>query len=427
MKSRSLYSMMQALPDFRCRGKVRHEQAEVLTCFLIGTLAGKRSLRRIRKWCCRKEEELKKYMPLLAGIPSVPTFSRVLAGTDKELLSVTFMEWMEGIVDKNGKHIAIDGKGLRASASKVKGEETPYILNAITADSKLVVGQAGIPEKKNEMSAIPEFLEALGVKGSTITIDAIGTTKRIMEAVCSLGADFVFQVKKNNPEVYQEIQLLMDGLEEEKKSDPGSYAKRHEKYCSSWSGSEKNRERNEYREAVACSAPDAVNCIQEMRPYVNSIGLLQQTRIEIIRDKEGNDITPDLEDFLLHGSKRQPRPKESDEADSPLLKVGLISSRVLNAEEMVKYKRSHWAIENSLHYILDEVLGEDKSTIRKGKENASLLRKAAYNIVRLYMAETHKPEKPGEDDETSFTFALDDITENWKSIAKYIFKPATAC
>lgn len=89
---------------------------------------------------------------------------------------------------------------------------------------------------------------------------------------------------------------------------------------------------------------------------------------------------------------------------------------------MIKLKRDHWSIENSLHYILDEALGEDKSTFRKGKVNASLLRKAAYNVVRLYMSENQK-----EDDDQSFIFAMDDIGGNWQLITKYIFKPVTTC
>lgn len=179
-------------------------------------------------------------MPLTNGIPSVPTFSRILAGTDEEMLTLTFTIWVEEIFNCKGRHIATDGKGLRGAAYKIRDERTSYILDAIDVEDKLVTGQMGIPEKANEMTAIPEFLEILETEGNVVTIDAIGTTGRIMNTIRQMGGHFMLQVKKNNPVLYEEAIDLFRGLKEEKKADPEQFAKRYEKICSNWTGSEKN-------------------------------------------------------------------------------------------------------------------------------------------------------------------------------------------
>ena len=130
----------------------------------MGLLAGKTKLRRIVRWSRRHLGELRNYMPFPNGIPSLSTMSRVLAAVDEELVSLALMNWIGEISNTRGIHIAIDGKGLRAAAHKVRDEKTPYILNAIDVASGLVIGQYIIQEKTNEMTAIPLLVELLEVK-----------------------------------------------------------------------------------------------------------------------------------------------------------------------------------------------------------------------------------------------------------------------
>lgn len=111
-------------------------------------------------------------------------------------------------------------------------------------------------------------------------------------------------------------------------------------------------------------------------------------RILQVQDSQGNDITPSLEDFLKEGSREQSKPVSGDSLDDDIEMAGLISSRILSAEELMKYKRQHWTVENGFHYVLDEVFGKDKSTIRKGKNTMSVLRRCAYNIARLLQMES---------------------------------------
>lgn len=355
-------------------------------------------------------------MPFPNGIPSVSTLSRTLAAVDEELLSITLVNWIGEIVNTRGIHIAIDGKGLRASAMKVRDKKTPYIVNALDVATKLVIGQLAIPEKTNEMTAIPALLSMLEIDGSIITIDAIGATERIMTEIHNSGADFLLQVKGNCPELFKEIKSLFDGLSNEKKEDEETFNEKNRDMYSEVTSSEKNRERYEYRDYRAFYDPAGLGGIQEERPYVESVGLSKQVRIQMVQDKDGNDITPTLQDFLKNGSRKQPKPSSGDKLNDDIQKAGLIASKKMDAEEMMKTKRAHWAVENSLHYILDETFGEDKSTIKKGKNVASALRKVAYNIVRLIQllnpeSSPHVPE------------IIDDVAADFHMGARMIFEP----
>lgn len=349
----------------------------------MGLLSGKTKLRRIVRWCRSHLEELRRHMPFPNGVPSLATMSRILAEVDEEMVSLAILNWTGEIINTRGIHIAIDGKGLRAAAHKVRDERTPYILNAIDAASKLVVAQLVIQEKTNEAATVPALMDIMEIEGSIVTVDAVGATENIMNAVCGKGGDFVLQVKKNCPALYEELTGLFNGLEEERDADEKEFQSRYGSSYSEVKTSEKKRERYEYREYQSYSGADGIRALREERPHIACVGRSKQVRILQVQDEEGNDITPGLEKFLEEGSRKQPKPVSGDRLDDDIQMAGLISSRVLSAEELMHYKRQHWAVENSLHYVLDEVFGEDKSTIRKGKNTMSVLRKCAYNIARL--------------------------------------------
>ena len=138
-----------------------------------------------------------------------------------------------------------------------------------------------------------------------------------------------------------------------------------------------------------------------------------------VQDTDGNDITPSLDEFLSNGSARQPIVTVGDGFKDVVQKAGLVAIRKMNAKEMLEYHRNHWTIENSLHYVLDETFGEDKCTVRKGKNALSMLRKCAYNIARLLQNKNPK-ERPYIPD------VLDDIADQFELAAGYIFKAVPA-
>lgn len=410
-QTRALIDWLCDVPDPRCSRVKLHPMAEIFTCMVLGFLAGRTSLRRIISWSKRNVEKLRKYLPFPNGVPSLSTMSRVLSSVDEEMVAYAFMNWIGEISNTRGTHIAIDGKGLRAAADKVRDERTPYILNAIDVASKFVVAQLAISAKGNEMTAIPELLMMLEISGSTVTVDAIGATENIMNAVCNGGADFVLQVKGNCPALYGEIERLFTGLE----TDRDAFIEKMRKAGMHYSESrktERNRDRHEYRECQSYSDSEGIVSLQEERPHIACVGRLVQTRILKVVDETGNDVTPSLEDFLRDGSSRQPKKEESIGQS----RCGLISSRLLDAEKLMEYKRNHWAIENSLHYVLDETFGEDKSTVKRGRNTVSVLRKCAYNIIRLLQMEAPEKRKHVPD-------VIDDICEDLEVGLKMFFCP----
>ena len=378
---------MRTVPDYRCDRAKPHDQAEMLTYLVAGYLNGRASVGRALCWCEDNIEMLKKHMTLKQGIASEATISRMLNGIDADMFMYAFMEWTAEILCEHGIHIIIDGKALRGAAEKIKNGNTPYILNAIDAATQMVVAQLPIDEKTNEITAIPKLLEILDIDGNTFTIDAIGTQKKIEELIISAGGHFILQVKKNNPSLYDEICDAFAAFESEvncpEKERNLSLKKYLEQY-DRWQSQEKNRERMEYRDMKVCKDPSFLECVREGEAdYIKTVGCMKQVRVPIEKDAEGNDITVGKKEYLEKGTARKPRPEKSDNMSAEYQQVGMISDLVLSAEEMAKYKREHWKIENNLHHVLDDAFREDRSTAKGSKNNLSLIRKFAYNILRI--------------------------------------------
>ena len=403
-----LIEYMRQVPDPRCGRKTKHDHTEMLVCLVAGFLAGKTTIRRILQWCKRNLKWLRKMMPLKNGIASVSTTCRILAGIDEELFILAFIEWIGSIVSTRGIHIAIDGKALRASMNKVRDFRAPMILNAIDVATGLVLAQIPMEKKDCEINVIPDLLRLLDIEGSTVTIDAIGTQTRIMEQILEQGGSFVLTVKKNQPEVYEGIMEHFDHLEKQtqnKESSPGNY-ERTEIH-------EKNRDRYEHRIYEASGDAGCVSRSGEGWNFVRTVGRSRQVRIPLERDEEGNDVTPDAAAFLAKGSRRRQRPSNGDGKENDIQLVGLISDRKLRAKELGEYKRGHWAIENTLHHVLDDSFREDRSPAKKSKNNLALLRKFAYNILRIAMIHG--------DCSKIMTEAMDDFGDDQSLMKRYVF------
>jgi predicted transposase YbfD/YdcC len=390
--------------DPRCGRKTKHDCAEILICLIIGYLVGRGSVRRILKWCERHIDFLRQFIPLRNGIASPATVSRLLSNIDEEMFCLIFIEWMTGILCTKGINIAIDGKGLRGGTEKIKGKKTPYILNAIDTATALVIAQLPIGEKENEMTAIPKLLNLLNINGSTVTIDAIGTTSNIMDAIKIKEADYLLTVKKSSPLTYQELEeIFKESKAVQKQMDTYDVCKT----------SEKNRSRMEYRMVQTCRNTELVNLCKK-REEIKTIAWLEQVRIPMEKDQDGNDITPGYEEFLKHGSMRKPRITTGDELTDDIHQVGLISSREMSAQEMLTLKRGHWKIENSLHHVLDDLFREDRSSARKSRNNLAILRKFAYNILRIAIM--------AEKQESGPTEMSDEFADDLTLVEKYVFR-----
>ena len=411
---------MRMVPDPRCKWKKKHDMAEVLTCLVAGYVTGHTTLRRCLAWCARHQEWLKKMgLGLRNGIASIATVSRMLSGMDEELFLFAFMEWIGEILDTKGLHLAIDGKAIRAAASKVRGTKAPMLLNALDTATGLVLAQLPIQNKECEITQIPELLKLLDIRGSVITTDAIGTQTSIMEQIRGQGGHFLLMVKKNQPLSYEEIVRQFGKLEKDRErmrkesACHSQYPELMEAYDET-SSFEKNRDRYEYRKYQACSHPAIVSRTRKEWPFLKSVGCVRQTRILMIRDADGVDITPDEATFREKGTFRQPKPEAGDHERSDIQTVGLISDVEMTAEEMGRCRREHWTVENRLHHVLDDTFREDRSPAKGSKNNLALIRKFAYNILRLAMLHL-STERP-------MTEMMDLFSDDGELLERYLFK-----
>lgn len=339
-------------------------------------LSGRKSIRQCLVWA-RIHKKWLKNKAKIRHIPSASTVSRILWSIDEEEAVVVFMEWITSIVNTSGAHLIIDGKGLRAAARKSRSENTPYVLNMLEAGAKLVLAQLAIPDKTNEITAIPKLLQLLSVKGNTITIDAIGTQTEIARIIDEAGGTYLMTVKKNQPELYEDIMWMFDSPEREKLKALGIPANMPSVHTqTAFEKLELNRNRSEHRLCTVWTRQETFCNRAFDFSGIKSIGVMKRIRIERLRDKDGNDITPS-EDEYLGGNG------ESDGKESGVQAIGLISNQEMTADTAAKILRDHWQIENSLHYVLDMDFDEDKSTCRKSRNTMALLRKCVYNIIRL--------------------------------------------
>lgn len=417
-RTKPLIEYLRAVPDPRCGRKTKHDYAEVLLCLVIGFLNGRTTIRRSLKWCVKNLGLLRRYTPLENGVASPSTACRILAGIDVGLFALEFMEWIGEILSTRGIHLAIDGKALRAATEKVKNFRAPMVMNAIDAATGLVVAQLPIQNKDCEITAIPELLKLLDIRESTVTIDAVGTQTEIMRQVVAQEGHFLLPIKRNQPQSYEEIVKYFGEMSEdyqEMKENP-NFKPRHPEMMEGYEETfcqEKNRDRYERRWYKVCSNPSVLTKTQEEWPFIKTVGQVKQVRILVERDAEGNDITPDLETFLKEGSRRQPNPIRGDGESSDIQVTGIISDRELSAEEMGMLKRQHWGVENRLHHVLDDTFREDRSPAKKSKINLALIRKFAYNILRIAMISGDCAE--------IMTEAMDEFCDDHALIEKYVF------
>ena len=411
---------MKAAEDPRSPRAKKHELAAILTYLIAGYVTGHTTLRRCLAWCRRHEGWLKKKgLPLPHGIASLSTVSRLLSTMDEALFLFVFIEWIGSIVKTKGMHLAVDGKAIRAAAEKCKGQRAPMMLHVLEAATGLVLAQLPIPDKESEITNIPELLSYLDIRESTITADALNTQTSVMEHILAQGGHFVLMVKKNQPNSYDEIVRLFEEVKIDRqrmKENPAcqslypEYIKKYDEVAYS----EKNRDRYEYREYRIINDTSFVSKAEKEWPFLKSVGYVEQTRILIVRDKDGNDITPSKEDFLLRGSPRQPAPLKGDRESDDVQVVGIISDRELSAKEIGEYKRNHWSVENRLHHVLDDTFREDRSPAKGSKYNLALIRKFALNILRLAQIQTGNKSPISE--------MMDLFCDDCNLLEKYVFR-----
>jgi len=366
-----------------------HSVGEVMTCLIIGACAGRPTQKGAIAFCEHHIDQLRQYLPLPHGVPSRSTVCRVLKMVDDEDFAFLFNEWATTLIHTTNTVIVSDGKGARASAKKNQSERTPYVLNAIEEASKLVVNVLPVGEKENEKVVFHSMLDMINVSGSYIYADAMATDQNIMNHIIDREGNFVFQVKKNNPLMYDQLLTGFDLLQTEyalSLKEP-SVALTMDSALESYShyySHERNGGRHEHRECWATNdAESMIGQSTHVCGLVRTTGWVEQVRILEVIDDNGNDITPSRKEFIANGSPRQPRPTAGDRSSDPIQRVGVIASTVMNAQELLNRKRSYWNIENGMHYILDNTLQEDRYHYHVNRFSMAVIRRFAYNVLRL--------------------------------------------
>lgn len=415
----SLYEFMKKVPDPRCDREKEHECAAMLTYLIIAYIVGKTSLRRAQKWAVHNEKQLRKWLNIKKRIASVSTLQRLLAGIDEEEFVHVFTQWMTEILHQVGINIIIDGKALRGATERIKDGTTPYILNAIDMSTQLVLSQLAIECKKNEISTIPLFFNQLELEGNTVFIDAIGTQIDIMNRILDGKGHYFLTVKKNQLAIYEEIlgffRMIEEQMRLDKERNDDAYRKVQDisRYYDRCYKAEKNRERYEHREAKSCTNFYLDSRCEDVFDTVKTIGQIRNVRIPIEKDAEGNDMTRSLNEFLEKGSIRKPKIREGDSFGDDVEMFGIITDQVMGAEEIYEENRSRWHIESALHHVLDDDFREDRSPAKKCKNNLALIRKFAYNILRIAIIKSGK--------DIGVQEMMDEFDASWSLVERFVF------
>lgn len=333
------------LEDPRIERKKLYPLTEILLIVLCGSICGAQSWRDFVLFGEEKLDYLKRFLPFEHGIPSKNTFARVLSNLDPAAFKTCFVSWIQSFQLTLKEVIAIDGKCLRKSFDTAMEQSAIHMVSAFATSAKLVLGQEKVIDKSNEITAIPKLLDLLSIEGAVISIDAMGTQKKIAKKIRDKKADYVLSLKGNQSTLHDNINLYLSAEIEKARSG------KKNKIVGSYVDNDKGHGRIEQR---TCYVTDKIEWLDQKSDWCD---LKTVAMVESVV-KTGDKTTKEQRFF--------------------------ISSLSPDAKEIAAAIRSHWAIENSLHWVLDVTMGEDNSRIRKDNapENMAMVRHIVLNLLR---------------------------------------------
>jgi predicted transposase YbfD/YdcC len=327
-----------------------HKFIDILVIAICAAICGADDWESVGMFGESKEKWFRSFLELPNGIPWHDTFWRVFRALDPEQFQGCFMNWMAAIQSVTaGEVVAVDGKQLRRSFDTQSGKAAIAMVSAWASANQLVLGQRQVDEKSNEITAVPELLDSLWLKGCIVTLDALHCQTKTAETIVAKEADYLLALKGNQELLYEDVTLLFDTLAEDVQQQ-AHYAYPHDHAKSV----DKDHGRIEVRQAWTICDADLLAQLRTAAGWPHLTTLVKVQAERYVGDEHSRHTRY------------------------------YISSADATAEEFLTWVRTHWSIENSLHWVLDISFREDESRLRKdyGAVNFATLRHIALNLLK---------------------------------------------
>ena len=337
----SLLEHLKLVNDPRIHRRRRHDLQAILVVALCATIAGADNWVEVAEFGQQHEQWFARLVPLPCGVASHDTFARVFRMLDGQGLEHACQQWLRHVAGQVQGTVAIDGKSVRGSA-KGDAHGALHLVSAWAADMGLLLGQRKVDGKSNEITAIPELLRLLHLKGCIVTIDAMGCQKAIAAQLHSHGADYVLGLKANQRHMHTVVQKHFEALGDAQGANT---------YAESFNG----HGRQELRSYRLCAIPEALQRAAAQWPGLSCL-------VQVLRQRQ-----------------------QAGQAGSEEISYYISSLPAHTSADVLAHSiRAHWSVENQLHWSLDVAMREDAAQSYKdqGPYNQALLRRMALQLLK---------------------------------------------
>jgi predicted transposase YbfD/YdcC len=331
------------LPDPRKQEQCDHLLIDILFIAVCAVICGADGFTDMEEFGIAKEVWLRQFLQLPNGIPSHDTFNRVLARLRPKAFQSCLLRWVQSVAAlSDGDIVAIDGKTLRRSHQRSSGKEALELVSAWARKNRLMLGQLKVAQDSNEITAVPPLLRLLALKGCIVTVDAMHCQKTTVAEIRLQQADYVVALKQNQGQLYDAVKSFFEDV---------------------------RQGRTHFFEIEEQHTVDGEHGRIEERHY---------WQVNVPEDLLGRAEWADLHSLGMCEAKREINGKTSIEQRYYL------SSLSVKVKRLSEAIRGHWSIENSFHWILDVVFGEDDCRVREGEgaENLAIVRRLALNLLQ---------------------------------------------
>jgi predicted transposase YbfD/YdcC len=342
-------SFFQILPDPRAANR-RHLLVDLVTSAILAVFCGSEDWVDVQEWAVAQEGFLREFLELPHGIPSHDTYGEVFARLDPGAFEACFLSFSQRLAAvSGGRLIAVDGKTLRRSFRHAWSDTAIHMVSAYVSANRLVLGQLAGAGPGQELALIVALLDLLDLRGATVTIDALGCQKVVAQKILARGGDYVLALKSNQPTLYDHARALLDEAILEWRD--GKVGLKHETY------QEVEGDHGRIETRICWVTPEVRHLPKNLR--AEWPGLRALVVVESCREGPGKEPTRERRYYIA--SHKKP-----------------------TAKFLAQAVRSHWGIENPLHWQLDVSFREDLCRVRKGHgaENFSRLRRIVLNKLK---------------------------------------------